>query len=81
MWYQALAIDQVIKEQFRPRGLSSAESEFMRLICMGILDGREGFDYPTMASIRSMKFSVAVAMRLWAMYDNERQRVCPLWCL
>ena len=32
MWYQALAIDQIVEEQFCPRDLSSAKLEFMRLI-------------------------------------------------
>ena len=71
MWYQSLAIDQIIEEQFCPRDLSPAESEFMRLIRMGIINGREGFNYPTTASIRLMRYSAAVTMRLWAMLDNE----------
>ena len=46
MWYQSLVIDRILEEQFHNRNLSSAESEFMRLIRMGILDGREGYDFP-----------------------------------
>ena len=78
MFYQSLAIDQIIKEQFRNQDLSSAESEFMRLIQMGILDGREGYDFPMTASMLAMRHSLAVSMRLWVMVVNERARVCSL---
>ena len=75
MWYQALAVDRIIEEQFRNRNLSSAESEFMRLIRMGILDGREGYDFTMTASSLAMRHSSAVSMRLWTMFMNERERV------
>ena len=86
MWYQSLAIDRIIEEQFRNRNLSSAESEFMRLIRMGILDGREGYDFQMTASTLamrhssavSMRHSSAVSMRLWTMLANERERVGSL---
>ena len=58
--------------------MSSAESEFMRLIRMGILDRREGYDFPMMASMLLMRHSSAVAMRLWVMLASERERVCFL---
>ena len=48
---------------------------------MGILDGRVGYNFPMTASTRAMRFLLAISMRLWAMYDNEQQRVCSLWCL
>ena len=75
MWYQSLAIDRIIEEQFRNRDLSSAESEFMRLIRMGILDGREGYDFQMTALTLAMRHSSAVSMRLWVMLMNERERV------
>ena len=75
MWYQSLAIDRIVEEQFRNRNLSSAESEFMRLIRMGILDGREGYDFQMMASTLAMRHSSAVSMRLWVMLASERERV------
>ena len=75
MWYQSLAIDRIIEEQFRNRNLLSAESEFMRLIRMGILDGREGYDFPMTASTLAMRHSSAVSMRLWTMLVSERERV------
>ena len=52
-----------------------AESEFMRLIRMGILDGREGYDFQMTASMLAMRHSSAVSMRLWTMLANERERV------
>ena len=70
-----MAIDRIIEEQFRNRNLSSAESEFMRLIRMGILDGREGYDFSMMASTLAMRHSSAVSMRLWVMLASERERV------
>ena len=78
MFYQSLAIDWIIEEQFRNQDLSSAESEFMRLIRMGILDGREGYDFQMTASTLAMRHSSAVSMRLWVMVANERARVCSL---
>ena len=75
MWYQSLAIDRIIEEQFRNRNLLSAESEFMRLIRMGILDGREGYDFQMMASMLAMRHSLVVSMRLWVMLASERERV------
>ena len=78
MFYQALAIDWIIEEQFRNQDLSSAESEFMRLIRMGILDGREGYNFLMMASTLAMRHSSLVAMRLWVMLANEKTRVCSL---
>ena len=71
MFYQSLVIDRIIKEQFRNQDLSSAESEFMRLIQMGILDGREGYDFPMTASMLVMRHLSAVSMRLWVMLANE----------
>ena len=78
MFYQSLAIDWIIEEQFRNQDLSSAESEFMRLIRMGILDGREGYDFQMTASTLAMRHSSAVLMRLWVMVANEWARVCSL---
>ena len=75
MWYQSLAVDRIIKEQFRNRDLLSAESEFMRLIRLGILDGREGYDFQMTASTLAMRHSSAVSMRLWVMLMSERERV------
>ena len=70
-----MAIDRIIEEQFCSRNLLSAESEFMRLIQMGILDGREGYDFTMTASSLAMRHSSAVSMRLWVMLMNERERV------
>ena len=78
MFYQALAINWIIEEQFQNWDLSSAESEFMRLIRMGILDGREGYDLPMMALTLLMRHGSAIVMRLWVMVANEQQRVCSL---
>ena len=75
MWYQSLAVDRIIEDQFRNRNLSSAESEFMRLIRMGILDGREGYDFSMTASTLAMRHSSAVSMRLWVMLASEKERV------
>ena len=78
MFYQSLAIDRVLEENFHNRDLSSVESEFMRLIRIGILDGREGYDFPMTASTLLMRHSLAVVMRLWVMLANEKERVCSL---
>ena len=81
LFYNALAVDQVVEGLFRGRDLSVAEEQFMRLIRLGILDEREGFDMPMTAATRAMRHMSATVMRLWAMYENERQRVCVLQAL
>ena len=81
LFFNALAVDQVIEGLFRGWDLSAAEEQFMRLIRLGILDEREEFDMPMMAATRVMRHTSAVVMRLWAMYENERQRVCVLQAL
>ena len=78
LFYNALSIDQMVEGLFQGRDLSANESQFVRLIQMGILDGREGYNMPMTASTRAMRHSVAVMMRLWAMFEGERQRVCSL---
>ena len=71
LFFNALAIDRVVEGLFRGRELSAAEEQFMRLTCLGILDGREGFNMPMTALTRAMRHMLAVMMRLWAMYENE----------
>ena len=56
---------------FRGRDLSAAEEQFMRLVHLGIIDEREGFDMPMTAATRAMRHMSAVVMRLWVMYENE----------
>jgi hypothetical protein len=68
----------MIEGLFRGRDLSVNEEQFMRLIRMGIMDGKEGYDLPMSASVRAMRHSAVVLMRLWAMYEEERQRVYSL---
>ena len=81
LFYNALTIDRVIEGLFRGWDLSAAEEQFRRLICLGILDEREGFDMPMTAVTRAMRHTSATVMRLWAMYENERQRVSVLQAL
>ena len=66
-----LAVDWVIEGLFRGRDLSAAEEQFMRLIRLGILDERDGFDMPMTAATRAMRHTLARVMRLWTMYENE----------
>ena len=42
----------------------------MRLVHLGIIDEREGFDMPMTAATRVMRHMSAVVMRLWVMYDK-----------
>ena len=59
----------------RGRDLSTNETQFFRLMRMGILDGREGYDMPMTASTRAMRHTTAVSARLFVMFEHERQRV------
>ena len=81
LFYNTLAIDQVVEGLFWGQELSAAEEQFMRLIRLGILDEREGFNLLMSAATRAMRHTSAVVMRLWVMYENERQRVCVLQAL
>ena len=78
LFYNTLAIDQLMERFFRGRDLSTNEAQFFCLMRMGILDGRERYDMPMTASTRAMRHTVAVSSRLWVMFKHERQRVCSL---
>ena len=78
LFYNALSIDRFMEGFFRGRDLSTNETQFFRLMRMGILDGREGPDMPMTASTRSMRHTAAVSARLFVMFEHKRQRVCSL---
>ena len=78
LFYNALAIDWFMKGFFQGRDLSTNETQFFRLMRMGILDGREGYDMPMTALTRSMRHTTAVSARLFVMFEHERQQVCCL---
>ena len=75
LFYNTLSIDRFMEGFFRGRDLSTNEAQFFRLMRMGILDGREGYDMPMTASTRAMRHTVAVSSRLFVMFEHERQRV------
>ena len=75
LFYNALSIDRFMEGFFRGRDLSTNETQFFRLMRMGILDGREGYDMPMTASTRAMRHTAAVSARLFVMFEHERQRV------
>ena len=50
LFYNALAIDRFMEGFFQGRDLSTNETQFFRLMRMGILDGREGYDMPMTSS-------------------------------
>ena len=78
LFYNALAINQLIEGFFQGRDLLTNEAQFFRLMRMGILDGREGYNMPMMASTTAMRHTVAVSSRLWVMFEHKHQRVCSL---
>ena len=75
LFYNSLAIDQFMEGFFRGRDLLTNEAQFFRLMRMGILDGREGYDMPMTTSTRSMRHTAAVSVRLFVMFEHEQQRV------
>ena len=75
LFFNALSIDQQLEGFFCGRDLSPNETQFFRLMRMGIIDGREGYDMLMTASMRAMRHTAAVSSRLWVMYEQERQRV------
>ena len=78
LFYNTLSIDRMVEGLFGGHDLSTNESQFVRLIRMGILDGWEGYNMPMMALTRIMRHTAAVTMRLWKMFEGERQRVHSL---
>ena len=78
LFFNALAIDCFMEGFFRGRDLSTNETQFFRLMRMGVLDGREGYDMPMTVSTRAMRHIAAVSARLFVMFEHERQRVCCL---
>ena len=75
LFYNALSIDRFMEGFFQGRDLSTYEGQFFRLMRMGILDGRKGYDMPMTASTRAMRHTVAVCSRLFVMFKHEQQRV------
>ena len=75
LFYNALAINQMMEGLFHGRDLLTNKAQFFCLIRMGILDGREGYDMLMTASTRAMRHTVVVSSRLWVMYKHECQRV------
>ena len=71
LFYNLLAIDRLVEGLFQGRDLSANESQFVRLIQMGILDGREGYNMLMTALMRAMRHMAVVTMRLWAMLEGE----------
>ena len=78
LFYNTLSIDQMMEGLFWGRDLLANEAQFFRLICMEIIDGREGYNMLMTASMRAMRHTAAISARLWAMYEHERQRVHSL---
>ena len=78
LFYNALSVDRFMEGFFRGRDLSTNEAQFFRLMRMGILDEREGYDMPMTASTRVMRHTAAVSARLFVMFEHERQRVHSL---
>ena len=75
LFYNTLSIDRFMEGFFRGWDLSTNKAQFFRLMRMGILDGREGYDMPMTTSTRSMRHTAAVSARLFMMLEHERQRV------
>ena len=75
LFYNALAIDRFMEGFFRGRDLSTNETQFFRLMRMGILDGREGYNMPMTASTRAMRHTTAVSSRLFVMFEIGRAHV------
>ena len=71
LFYSALSIDRFMEGFFRGRDLSTNKTQFFRLMRMGILDGREGYDMPMTASTRAMRHTVAVSAKLFVMIKHE----------
>ena len=78
LFYNTLSINQFMEGFFCGRDLSTNEAQFFRLMRMGILDGREGYDMPMTASTRLMRHTAAVLARLFVMFEHEQQRVHSL---
>ena len=75
LFYNTLSIDRFMEGFFRGWDLSTNETQFFRLMRMGILDGREGYDMPMTALTRAMRHTAAVSARLFVMFEHERQQV------
>ena len=71
MFYNAPSINQFMEGFFWGRDLLTNETQFCRLMRMGILDGREGYDMPMTALTRLMRHTAAVSARLFVMFEHE----------
>ena len=71
LFYNTLSINWFMEGFFRGQDLLTNEAQFFRLMRMGILDGREGYDMPMMVSTRAMRHTAAVSTRLFVMFKHE----------
>ena len=77
MWQQALVTQRYWQEYRQPQAPNFTHDEriLSRLIRQGIHDVGS-YDKNWESSIRSMRHSAAMADRLWAMLEIERESVC-----
>ena len=78
LFYNPLSVNGFMEGFFWGRDLSTNEAQFFRLMRMGIINGREGYDMPMTASTRAMRHTAAISARLFVMLEHERQRVHSL---
>ena len=74
MWGQALAIDRMIELLFWGQDLMVDEEILMNLLRMAVID-RKDFDKLMDAATRVMQHSAALAVCLWVMFEEQKQRV------
>ena len=78
LFFNTLAVDRLVEGLFRGRDLSTNETQFVQLIQMGVIDGREGYDMPMTASMRAMRHTVAITMRLGQCWRGNNKGYIPL---
>jgi len=80
LWHQAMIVDRRQTLVHRDRVSTQDEKILMYLIERGVVD-HSAFDQKNAAATRAMRHSAAMADRLWAMLDREKEKVRLLYGL
>jgi hypothetical protein len=76
LWHQAMVTARYSAENRRGvLEMTSDEVSLWRLIRLCVCDADKEWDRPFDASTRAMRAAGSIADRLWAMYQQEKERV------
>jgi hypothetical protein len=74
LWHQSMVVLRNLDEERRGQSMTLEEQPLFHLIQLGVVDPPAS-DHPFESATRSMRYSAAIADRLWNLLREERERV------